>query len=345
MLDTCFIKHSKSPYASPVVLVKKKEGTCRLCVDYRALNQATIKDKFPIPVIEELLEELGGSTVFSKIDLRIGYLKIRMHTLDIHKTAFKTHEGHFEFLVMPFGLTNVPSTFQSLMNSIYKPYLRKFILVFFDNILVYSLNMEDHLRHLTIALQVLRDNKLYAKQSKCFFSHTSIEYLGHVISSRGVITDPKKITVVTNWPQPTTLKQLHGFFRLTCYYRLFVRNYGRIAKPLTDMLQKDAFQWTNAGIQAFSDLKQAMISTPILVIPYFSKEFVVEIDASGQGIGAVLMQEGHPIAFISKALFEKYQTLSIYEKEMLAILMAVKKWESYLMNHHFIVKTYHLSLK
>ena len=206
MLDTSVIKHSKSPYANPVVLVKKKDGTWHLCVDYRALNQATIKDKFPIPVIEELLEELGGSTIFSKIDLRSGYWQIQMHTPNIHKTAFNTHEGHFEFLEMPFGLTNAPSTFQSLMNSICRPYLRNFILVFFDNILVYSRNMEDHLRHLTIALHVLHDNRLYAKQSKCFFGHTSIEYLGHVISSSGVLTDPEKITAATNWPQPTTLK-------------------------------------------------------------------------------------------------------------------------------------------
>ncbi|RVW67108.1 Retrovirus-related Pol polyprotein from transposon 17.6 [Vitis vinifera] len=277
MLHAGVIRQSRSPYASPVVLVKKKDGSWRLCVDYRALNQVTVKDKFPIPVIEELLEELGGSTIFSKIDLRSGYWQIRMHEPDMPKTAFKTHEGHYEFLVMPFGLTNAPSTFQSLMNNIFQPYLRKFILV-------------------------LRENLLYAKSNKCFFGHSSIEYLGHVISSRGVYTDPQKVAA----------------------------DYGKIAKPLTDLLKKDAFHWTEGSNQAFMALKQAMITAPVLALPNFSKEFIIETDASGQGIGAVLMQEGHPIAYISKALSDRVQTLSTYEKEMLAILMAIKKWESYL---------------
>ena len=231
------------------------------------------------------------------------------------------------------------------MNSIFRPYLRQFILVFFDDILIYSRTFDDHLQHLTIALQVLRDNQLFAKLRKCFFVQHNIEYLGHVISSQGVITDPKKIEAIMNWPQPATLKQLRGFLGLTGYYKRFVRNYGKITKPLTDMFKKIAFQWMEQGSRAFEELKQAKVTALVLALPYFSKEFTIETDACGQGIGAVLMQERHPIAFNSKALVEKHQSLSVYEKEMLAILFTIKKWEPYLINHHFVVKTDHQSLK
>lgn len=206
MLTQGIIQYSATPYASPVVLVKKKDGSWRLCVDYRGLNKQTIKDKYPIPLLEDLLDELGGSKKFSKQDLRAGFHQLRMSPEDVHKTAFKTHSGHYEYLVMPFGLTNAPCTFQGLMNHVFGPILRKFLLVFFDDILIYSKNWEEYLVHLDTAFAILRHQQLYLKKSKCTFEATRIEYLGHFISAEGVSTDPTKIKSVKNWPPPRNQK-------------------------------------------------------------------------------------------------------------------------------------------
>ncbi|GKA83145.1 putative mitochondrial protein [Tanacetum coccineum] len=300
-------------------MVKKKDGTWRMCVDYRQLNKYTVKDKFPIPVIKELMDELGGSAVFSKLDLRSGYHQIRMSEKDIGKTAFRTHEGHYEFLVMPFRLTNAPSTFQSLMNTMFKPFIRKLTLVFFDDILVYSKTVEEHL-----------------------------EYLGHVITGEGVATDPSKIEAIKNWPVPSNLKQLRGFLGLTGYYRRFIKRYAMVSQPLTALLKKNSFQWSNVAEVAFEHLKRAMMEALVLGLPDFDQEFVVETDASGTGIGAVLCQNGHPLAYLSKNLAIKHQALSTYEKEFMAVVAvvaALEKWKGYLLHRHFKIKTDHFSLK
>jgi hypothetical protein len=266
-----------------------------------------------------------------------------MRPEDEEKTAFKTHNGHFEFRVMSFGLTGAPATFQNTMNTILAPLLRKGVLVFLDDILVYSRTMEEHVDLLRRVFSLLDQHQLKVKRSKCTFAQRQLGYLGHVISAEGVATDPKNIAAVQKWQPP--VKEVRGFLGLAGYYRKFMKNFGQISKPLTDLLKKDSvFKCTAETESAFRQLQQALVTAPVLAIPDFAKPFVVETDASNGGIGAVLSQDGHPIAYLSRALGPKNLGLSAYEKEFLAILLAVDHWRQYLQVHEFTIQSDHRSL-
>lgn len=345
MLRGGLIKPSNSPYSSPVLLVRKKDGTWRFCVDYRALNAITIRDRFPIPTVEELLDELHGAHIFSKIDLRAGYHQIRVADTDTHKTAFRTIDGHYEFLVMPFGLSNSPSTFQAAMNDIFRDVLRHFVLVFFDDILVYSPTRDQHYEHLRHVFNILSRHQYFSKLSKCVFGVTEVHYLGHVISNSGVSTDLEKIKDIQEWPSPTSITGLRGFLGLTGYYRRFVHHYSHIAALLTNLLQKNKFAWTKEAEETFQTLKNVMTSLPVLALPDFTTVFDVTTDASGTGIGAVLSQHDQPIAFFSKKLSPRMWSASTYVRELYAITEAVKKWRQYLLGRRFRVFTDQRSLK
>ena len=231
MLQTGVVRPSTSDFASPVLLVRKKDGSWRFCVDYRHLNAITTKHKHPMPVVDELLDEISGAQYFTKLDFSAGYHQIRMAARDEYKTAFRTHQGLYEFLVMPFGLTNAPTTFQSLMNTLFAPLLRKGVLIFMDDILIYSKTLQEHVKLLAEVLDILKHHHFLLKRSKCVFAQPSVEYLGHVVSVEGVATDPSKIQAVVNWPTPTNVKQLRGFLGLTGYYRKFIQHYGMITRP------------------------------------------------------------------------------------------------------------------
>jgi hypothetical protein len=264
---------------------------------------------------------------------------------DIHKTAFRTHQGHYEFLVMPFGLSNAPSTFQATMNLIFAPYLRQFVIVFFDDILVYSPTLESHLQHLEVVFQCLLENEFCLKQSKCSFVQTSIDYLGHIVSAKGVGPDPAKISAMLDWPQPKNVKQLRGFLGLTGFYRKFVQNYATLAAPLTALLKRDSFIWSESAQKAFDSLKVAMSEAPVLGLPNFVERFILETDASGSGMGVVLIQSNHPICYFGKQFCPRTLQASTYVRELCAITSAVKKWRTYLLGNTFTIYTDQRSLR
>jgi hypothetical protein len=302
LLDKGFIRPSTSPWGCPALFVKKKGESLRLCIDYRPLNAVTIKNKYPLPRID-VLDQLVGAKVFSKIDLHSGYHQIKIRASDIPKTAFSTRYGLYEYLVMSVGLTNAPAYYMYLMNSVFMPELDKFVVVFIDDILVYSTNEEEHTGHLHIVLQRLREHRLYAKLSKCDFWLKEIKFLGHTISQAGITVDPDKVQEVMNWKPPTTVHQIQSFLGLAGYYRRFILDFSQIAKPMTKLLKKGAkFDWGQKCEDAFHTLRQHLTRALVLAQPDNGKPFDVYCDASGIGLGCVLMQDNRVIAYASRQL-------------------------------------------
>ncbi|CAM8895837.1 unnamed protein product [Rhodiola kirilowii] len=346
LLEQGFIRPSTSPWGAPVLFVKKKDGSLRLCVDYRKLNQVTIKNKYPLPRIDDLFDQLRGSSYFSKIDLRSGYHQLRIKEEDIPKIAFRSWYGHFEFLVMSFGLTNAPATFMELMHRVLKPFLDDFVIVFIDDILIYSKSREQHEQHLRMVLQTLREHKLYAKMKKCDFWTSEIKFLGHVISKEGISVDPVKVEAILNWKTPKIVFEIRSFLGLAGYYRRFIENFARLANPLTRLTRKGVkFEWDEACEKAFKELKIKLTTAPVLVIPSSEEKYIVYCDASLNGLGCVLMQQGRVVAYGSRQLKPHELNYPTHDLELTAIVFALKIWRCYLYGVEFEVYSDHKSLK
>lgn len=346
LLEKGYIRPSSSPWGAPVLFVKKKDGGLRLCIDYRELNNATIKNKYPLPRIDDLFDQLKGAGVFSKIDLRSGYHQLRIAESDIPKTAFRTRYGHYEFTVMPFGLTNAPAVFMDLMHRTFRPYLDKFVVVFIDDILVYSKDREAHEGHLREVLSTLREHQLYAKLSKCEFWLEKVAFLGHVISKEGILVDPAKITAVSEWPTPKRATDIRSFLGLAGYYRRFVKDFSIIARPMTNLMKKEnKFLWSQECEEAFQTLKEKLTTAPVLALPDDSGQFEVYSDASRYGLGCVLMQNRKVIAYASRQLKPYEVNYPTHDLELAAIVFALKIWRHYLYGVTCKIYTDHKSLK
>ncbi|GJS38201.1 reverse transcriptase domain-containing protein [Tanacetum coccineum] len=344
--DKGFIRPNSSPWGAPVLFVKKKDRSFRMCIDYHELNKSTVKNGYPLPRIDDLFDQLQGSSVYSKIDLRSGYHQLRVREEDIPKTAFRTRYGHYEFQVMPFGLTNAPAVFMDLMNRVCKPYLDKFVIVFIDDILIYSKNKEEHEEHLKLILELLKKEELYAKFSKCEFWIPKVQFLGHVIDSKGIHVDPAKIESIKDWASPKSATEIRQFLGLAGYYRRFIEGFSKIAKPMTKLTQKNVkFDWGEKEEAAFQLIKQKLCSAPILALPKGSENFIVYCDASHKGLGAVLMQNEKVIAYASRQLKIHEKNYTTHDLELGAVVFALKIWRHYLYGTRCTVFTDHKSLQ
>ena len=349
------IRPSCSPWASPVVLVRKKDGSLRLCIDYRHLNDKTKSDVFPLPRMDDLLDQLGKSKFFSTLDLASGYWQVQVHPDSREKTAFITHQGLYEFNVMPFGLKNAPAVFQRLMQRVLMGLNPDqgpdFVSAYLDDVLVFSETFNDHLQHSALVIQRLSEAGLMLKPSKCHFICQEVQYLGHLLSPEGIRPNPERIAAVREYTTPRSVKEVRQFLGLASYYRRFVKGFAKIAQPLHALTQKGApFVWTPECQEAFTQLQQRLIESPVLEYPDFAKDFTLETDASAMELGAVLSQRGtdgnlHPVAYASRALAPQEKRYPIIELETLAVVWAVSHFHAYLYGHDMHVFTDHSAVK
>jgi hypothetical protein len=347
LLAKGYIKLSKSPYGAPVLFVHKKDGTLKMCVNYKALNKATTKNRYPLPRIDDLFDRLSGAKVFSRIDLHLRYYQIRISEGDEEKTACRTRYGSYEFLVMPFGLTNAPTTFCTLMNDIFWEWLDDFVIIHIDDILIYSRSLEEHAEHLWKVFRRLRENKLYAKLEKCEFGVMEVDFLGHRITQEGLKMDDHKVKAIMDWEPPKSVPALRSFLTLASYYRKFIKNFAKIAAPLTNLLKKSVvtYKWEGACDEAFETLKCILVKAPMLKLSNFDKDFEIHSDASDFAIRGVLMQEGRPVAFESKKLSETERRWLTHEKKMWVVIHCLKTWGHYIGSKDVVVWTDNVTLK
>ncbi|GBG81426.1 hypothetical protein CBR_g32103 [Chara braunii] len=350
LLEKGWIRPSSSPFGAPVLFVPKKEGELRMCIDYRGLNAITVKNAEPLPRIDDLLDRVQGCKYFSNIDLKSGYHQIEVHPDDQYKTAFRTRYGHYEFIVMPFGLTNAPATFQRCMNDLFRPRLDKFVVVYLDDILVFSKTLQEHQGHLRQVLEKLRERNFKINAKKCEWAKTQVLYLGHVLDRDGIKPEDSKIAAIRDWPTPRTLTELRSFLGLANYYRKFVRNFSTIAAPLHRLLKKEAIlQWDKDCTSALKKLKRALIEYPVLKVADPSLPFVITTDASQYGIGAVLQQDDgngyRPVEFMSARMPCEKVVTSTYERELYALRQTLDHWKHYLLGRHFKVYSDHETLR
>ncbi|GBG75872.1 hypothetical protein CBR_g21116 [Chara braunii] len=351
LVDKGWIRPSVSPYGSPVLFVpKKKEGTLRMCIDYRGLNAITVRYREPLSRIDDLLNRVQGCRYFNKIDLKSGYHRIAIQPENQHKTAFQTRYGLYEFVVMPFGLCNAPGTFQHAMNRIFHDYLDKFVIVYLDDILIFSKTIEEHVAHLDKVLSLLRQHKFKINVEKCEFGRTPVLYLGHEISTEGLKPDDAKVASIRDWPRPQCVTEMRSFLGMTGYYRTFIKNYSIVAAPLTDLTRLDTpWEWTDECEAAFRHLKHVLTHYEVLKLPDPDKPFIVTTDASQYGIGAVLaQQEGlrlSPVEYMSKKMPSQKLAKSTYEKELYEVYKALTHWRHYLLGRFFILGTDHQTLR
>jgi hypothetical protein len=346
------IRPSKSPMASPFFFVKKADGKLRPTQDYRKLNKATIKNRYPLPLIGELIDKLKGAKHFTKLDVRWGYNNVRIKEGDEWKAAFRTNIGLFEPTVMFFGLTNSLATFQAMMNHLFHNLIMEGkVVIYLDDILIFSKDLSEHHKITQRVLQILRENKLSLKPEKCEFEKTETKYLGMIIGNGQICMDPTKVQAISEWPNPKNKKELQQFLGFMNFYRRFIEGYSKVVKPLTKLTGNEPWTWQQEQQESFNELRKRVCSNPILVIPIDNAPYQLEADASDYAIGGILSQKinnkWHPVAYMSKALSETERNYEIYDKEMLAIMLALEEWRQYLMgaSEHFEIWTDHQNLQ